>query len=134
MLYITVFSNAPVQGFQNLATARTAHAMFGGVVVAVHMSPHCLPVRELQHIFLLLRNLRLIHLERGSTPPKKLVSCLSSRCQTRSSPLLHHRSCGTRVDTVLNARTCRRRICWRSTFPLYDPVDLIQQPHASGNS
>ena len=34
----------------------------------------CLPAQKLQHIFFLLQSLRLIHVERGLTPPKKLVS------------------------------------------------------------
>ena len=51
-----------------------------------HEHPECLPVRELQHIFLLLRSLRLIYLKRGLAPPKKLVPfCLLD------AELLHHR-------------------------------------------
>ena len=40
--------------------------------------PHFLPVRELQHIFLLFGDLRLIRSKRGLESPKKLVSYLPS--------------------------------------------------------
>ena len=46
-----------------------------------HERPQCLPARKLQHIFLLLRSLRLIRLKKGLEPPKKLVSSLPSRCR-----------------------------------------------------
>ena len=68
--------------------------------------PHCLPVRELQHIFLHHRSSRLIYLERGLTPPIKPGSCFSSRRRTSSpssspsSAANLHRRLGVSKDVV----------------------------------